>query len=96
MAVVLLPLGWFGAAALHGAWDATSNLNNGVVVLIIWLVLAVLNYGLLAGAIFKGLDISPRRRAEAAKAAAAQADVLALARTTPPQLPPALVVDDSG
>jgi RsiW-degrading membrane proteinase PrsW (M82 family) len=96
MAVVLLPLGWFSAAALHGAWDASSNLNNGIIVLGIWLALAVLSYSLLGGAIFKGLEISPRLAAEAAKAAAAEADARALARTTPPTLPPLLVVDDSG
>jgi RsiW-degrading membrane proteinase PrsW (M82 family) len=91
MAVVLLPLGWFSAAALHGAWDFTSSFNNAFVVIGIWLVLAVFSYGLLAGAIFKGLDISPRLAAAAAQEAA-----LAAARTTPPTLPPSLVMDDSG
>jgi RsiW-degrading membrane proteinase PrsW (M82 family) len=96
MAVGLLLLGWCSAAALHGAWDFVGNLDNPIVVISFWLVLGVLSYGLLAGAIFKGLDISPRRNAEAAKAAAAQADALARVRNTPPTLPPPLVVDDSG
>jgi RsiW-degrading membrane proteinase PrsW (M82 family) len=59
-AIFLLPLGWFSAAALHGAWDATdalvkqSLLNFGIE-----LVIAILSYLLLGGALFKAREISP-------------------------------------
>ncbi len=56
----LLPLGWFSAAALHGAWDATGNVvSQGVVMLVCWMFIALLSYALLGGAIFKARDISP-------------------------------------
>jgi RsiW-degrading membrane proteinase PrsW (M82 family) len=60
MAVVLIPLGWLLAAVLHGAWDATSDLAGlGLVGVSIRVVIGVLAYALLAGAIFKARDISP-------------------------------------
>ena len=58
MAIYLLPLGWLSAAALHGAWDATGNIiSNPYVQLAMWLILALLSYGLLGGAIFKANDV---------------------------------------
>jgi RsiW-degrading membrane proteinase PrsW (M82 family) len=64
MAVFLIPLGWLSAAALHGAWDATSDLANSSLIgepvqVVIQVVIGVLSYALLAGAIFKARDISP-------------------------------------
>ncbi len=62
MAIYLLPLGWFSAAALHGAWDATGNLvANPYVQLTLLVILALLSYVLLGGAIFKANDISARQ-----------------------------------
>jgi RsiW-degrading membrane proteinase PrsW (M82 family) len=60
MAVFLIPLGWLSAAALHGAWDATSDLAGSALIgLPLRVVIGVLSYALLAGAIFKARDISP-------------------------------------
>jgi RsiW-degrading membrane proteinase PrsW (M82 family) len=60
MAVLLIPLGWLLAALLHGAWDATSDLAPSPLVGVpVHLVIGVLSYALLAGAIFKARDISP-------------------------------------
>ncbi len=60
MAVFLIPLGWLSAAALHGAWDATSDLTNSALIGVpIHVVVGVLSYALLAGAIFKARNISP-------------------------------------
>jgi RsiW-degrading membrane proteinase PrsW (M82 family) len=60
MAVVLIPLGWLSAAVLHGAWDATSDLAGSVLSGVpVHLLIGVLSYALLAGAIFKARDISP-------------------------------------
>ncbi len=58
-ALLLLPLGWLSAAALHGAWDGFASLNNGYIVLSAWLTIGLLSYALLAGAIFKAREISP-------------------------------------
>jgi RsiW-degrading membrane proteinase PrsW (M82 family) len=72
MAIYLLPLGWLSAAALHGAWDATGNMiANSFVQLAIWLILALLSYGLLGGAIFKADDISAPQPLQAVPATAA-------------------------
>jgi RsiW-degrading membrane proteinase PrsW (M82 family) len=60
MAVFLIPLGWLSAAVLHGAWDATSDLADSAVIGVpVHLIIGVLSYALLAGAIFKARDISP-------------------------------------
>jgi RsiW-degrading membrane proteinase PrsW (M82 family) len=60
MAVVLIPLGWLSAAALHGAWDATSDLvDSALIGAPLHVIIGVLSYALLAGAIFKARDISP-------------------------------------
>jgi RsiW-degrading membrane proteinase PrsW (M82 family) len=60
MAALLIPLGWLSAAVLHGAWDATSDLVDSVLIGVpIHVVIGVLSYALLAGAIFKARDISP-------------------------------------
>jgi RsiW-degrading membrane proteinase PrsW (M82 family) len=60
MAVVLIPLGWLSAAVLHGAWDATSDIASSVLAgAPVHVVIGVLSYALLAGAIFKARDISP-------------------------------------
>lgn len=60
MAALVIPLGWLSAAILHGAWDATSDLVDSVLIGVpIHVVIGVLSYALLAGAIFKARDISP-------------------------------------
>jgi RsiW-degrading membrane proteinase PrsW (M82 family) len=60
MAVLLIPLGWLSAAVLHGAWDASSDLINSALVGVpVHVVIGVLSYALLAGAIFKAREISP-------------------------------------
>jgi RsiW-degrading membrane proteinase PrsW (M82 family) len=60
MAALLIPLGWLSAAALHGAWDATSDLiHSALIGAPVHLVIGVLSYALLAGAIFQARDISP-------------------------------------
>ncbi len=60
MAALVIPLGWLCAAVLHGAWDATSDLVDSVLIGVpIHVVIGVLSYALLAGAIFKARDISP-------------------------------------
>jgi RsiW-degrading membrane proteinase PrsW (M82 family) len=67
MAYFLIPLGWLSAAALHGAWDAIDGVvSNGLVILAFWAFVGLLSYALLAGAIFKAREISPRRRARIA------------------------------
>jgi RsiW-degrading membrane proteinase PrsW (M82 family) len=58
MAIYLLPIGYLSAAALHGAWDATTSIfHNGFVIVGIFLFLALLGYALLGGAIFKAREI---------------------------------------
>jgi RsiW-degrading membrane proteinase PrsW (M82 family) len=60
MAVLLIPRGWLFAAVLHGAWDATGDLVHSVLIgAPVRVVIGVLSYALLAGAIFKARDISP-------------------------------------
>jgi RsiW-degrading membrane proteinase PrsW (M82 family) len=60
MAVLLIPLGWLSAAALHGAWDATSDLiNSNLIGVPVHVLIGLLSYALLAGAIFKAREISP-------------------------------------
>ncbi len=60
MAIYLIPLGWLLAAVLHGAWDSTSDLVHVLVINVpLHVVIGVLSYALLAGAIFKARDISP-------------------------------------
>jgi RsiW-degrading membrane proteinase PrsW (M82 family) len=60
MAVYLIPLGWLIAAVLHGAWDATSDLVDSIVIGVpVHVAIGILSYALLAGAIFKARDISP-------------------------------------
>jgi hypothetical protein len=60
MSAFLIPLGWLSAAVLHGAWDATSDLvDTAVIGVPVHLIIGVLSYALLAGAIFKARDISP-------------------------------------
>lgn len=67
MAYVLIPLGWLSAAALHGAWDAIDTVtSNGLIIMGFWVFVGLLSYALLAGAIFKAREISPRRRARIA------------------------------
>jgi RsiW-degrading membrane proteinase PrsW (M82 family) len=69
MAIVLLPLGWASAAALHAGWDGINAVtSSGPLILLAWLFLAVLSYALLAGAIFKAREISPTRAASPATA----------------------------
>jgi RsiW-degrading membrane proteinase PrsW (M82 family) len=60
MAYFFIPLGWFSAAALHGAWDGISAVTNSdVFIMVFWVFVGVLSYALLAGAIFKAREISP-------------------------------------
>lgn len=60
MAVFLIPLGWLSAALLHGAWDATNDLVSSPWIGVpVHVVIGILSYGLLAGAIFKAREISP-------------------------------------
>jgi RsiW-degrading membrane proteinase PrsW (M82 family) len=64
MAIFLIPVGWLGAAVLHGAWDAASDLAHSALIgapvqVVVQLVIGILSYALLAGAIFKARDISP-------------------------------------
>jgi len=62
MAIYLLPIGYLSAAALHGAWDATSSIfDNGFVEFGLYVALALLGYALLGGAIFKAREISVAR-----------------------------------
>jgi RsiW-degrading membrane proteinase PrsW (M82 family) len=67
MAYILIPLGWLSAAALHAGWDAIDVVtNNGIVILGFWIFVGLLSYALLAGAIFKAREISPRRHSRVA------------------------------
>jgi RsiW-degrading membrane proteinase PrsW (M82 family) len=92
MAWVLLPIGWFSAAALHGAWDGISDVTgNGLVIIGFLILLGIFSYALLAGAIFKAREISPTLAARFAPAAGpmATAPAAALAAAAPPPLPDA-------
>ncbi|MFZ3350029.1 MAG: PrsW family glutamic-type intramembrane protease [Xanthobacteraceae bacterium] len=67
MAYILVPLGWLSAAALHAGWDAIDVVtSNGIVILSFWVFVGLLSYALLAGAIFKAREISPRRHSRVA------------------------------
>jgi len=67
MAYILVPLGWLSAAALHAGWDAIDVVtSNGIVILGFWIFVGLLSYALLAGAIFKAREISPRRHSRVA------------------------------
>ena len=93
IAVLLLPLGWFSAAALHGAWDASSGVTqSGPITLCCWLVLALLSYGLLGGAIFKAREISPGRAAASTKAQGMEG---ATVHSAPALAPAGAWLDDS-
>jgi RsiW-degrading membrane proteinase PrsW (M82 family) len=84
MAVFLIPLGWLSAAVLHGAWDATSDLVDSAVIGVpVHLIIGVLSYALLAGAIFKARDISPSFAKRCATLAGARPG-----ETKSPQAPP--------
>ena len=73
MAVFLLPLGWLSAAALHGAWDGIGAVTSSALIGVPLLIAdGVLSYALLAGAIFKARDISPRLAFNSAMAARTQ------------------------
>lgn len=94
MAVFLFPLGWLSAAVLHGAWDGTNDIfNSGLVVLTLLIVIGVLSYGLLAGAIFKARDISPRGALQSAPAAEPVSAMPAAALAVGASV---MVEDDSG
>jgi len=72
MAIYLLPLGWLSAAALHGAWDFTGDgVPNPYLQLAILLIIALLSYGLLGGAIFKANEISAPQPLQPARVTAA-------------------------
>jgi RsiW-degrading membrane proteinase PrsW (M82 family) len=62
LAILLVPLGWLSAAALHGAWDSIGSLISSPVIGVPLLIIdGLLGYALLAGAIFKARDISLMR-----------------------------------
>jgi RsiW-degrading membrane proteinase PrsW (M82 family) len=62
MAAILIPIGWFSAAALHGAWDGIGSVTSSDTIAVLFLIGdGLLSYALLAGAIFKGREISPGR-----------------------------------
>jgi RsiW-degrading membrane proteinase PrsW (M82 family) len=86
MAIVLLPLGWLSAAALHASWDGIGSVSNSALVVGAFLVfVGVLSYALLAGAIFKAREISPSRTFDSATPARPEA-------ASPPPIPgPTLV-----
>lgn len=74
MAIFLLPLGWFSSAALHAGWDGIGVVTNSDVVGTgLTLLVGLLSYLLLAGAIFKAREISPRLRHRHATAVVPQA-----------------------
>ncbi len=92
MAVFLLPLGWLSAAALHGAWDSIGSLIDSAFIAVPLLIAdGLLSYALLAGAIFKAREISPRLAAKLALAAAPQTVVSAAG----PSAAAALYTDDA-
>ncbi len=65
MAMFLIPLGWLSSAALHGAWDGISSVTNSQLIVDLFMIAdGLLSYALLAGAIFKARDISPRLAAQ--------------------------------
>jgi RsiW-degrading membrane proteinase PrsW (M82 family) len=67
-AFFLLPIGWFSAAALHGAWDGIGVLTDSDAVVIGFLIfLGLFGYALMFGAIFKAREISPRFGATGAR-----------------------------
>jgi len=71
MAPLLLLVGWFSAAALHGAWDGISTVTSSDTVIVLFLIGdGLLSYALLAGAIFKGREICSWRGLALAPAAA--------------------------
>jgi RsiW-degrading membrane proteinase PrsW (M82 family) len=62
MAPILLLIGWFSAAALHGAWDGIGSVTNSTTIAVLFLIGdGLLSYALLAGAIFKAREICPGR-----------------------------------
>ncbi len=62
MAAILLPIGWFSAAALHGAWDAIGSVTSSDTIIVLFLIGdGLLSYALLGGAIFKAREICPGR-----------------------------------
>jgi RsiW-degrading membrane proteinase PrsW (M82 family) len=90
MAVLLIPLGWLAAAIPHGAWDATSDLAGSAfgvpIQVLIQVMIGVLSYALLAGAIFKARDISPSFAARCSQALSRDIDLSSsLAPATTPR-----------
>jgi RsiW-degrading membrane proteinase PrsW (M82 family) len=62
MAAILIPIGWFSAAALHAAWDSIGSLSSSDTIIVLFLIGdGLLSYALLAGAIFKAREICPGR-----------------------------------
>jgi RsiW-degrading membrane proteinase PrsW (M82 family) len=59
----LLIVGWLTAAALHGAWDATSSVTNdqSIIQYVALIVVGVLSYACLCSAILKARKLSPTR-----------------------------------
>ena len=58
MAPLLLLVGLFSAAALHGAWDVIGSVTSSNTAIVLFLIGdGLLSYALLAGAIFKGREI---------------------------------------
>ncbi len=93
MTVILLPIGWLSAAALHGAWDASSDLIHSAFIVPVWIAIGLLSYALLAGAISKARNISPRLTQQSAPRVKPQSTmpIAVLAAAVP-----AALEDDSG
>jgi RsiW-degrading membrane proteinase PrsW (M82 family) len=65
-AYFLLPIGWLSAAALHAAWDSVGVVvDSDFAFILTTALIALLSYALLAGAIFRAREISPRAAANA-------------------------------
>lgn len=63
-AFFLLPIGWLSAAILHAAWDSIGVVvDSDLGAIVAWVIVGLLSYALLAGAIFRAREISPRAAA---------------------------------
>ena len=85
MAMCLIPLGWLSSAALHGAWDGINSVTNSDLIVDAFRIGdGLLSYALLAGALFKARDISPRLAAMPSTPVEAQGAIFSAAPATVP------------
>ncbi len=85
MAMYLIPLGWLSSAALHGAWDGINSVTNSDLIVDAFRIGdGLLSYALLAGALFKARDISPRLAAMPSTPVEAQGAIFSAAPATVP------------